>query len=202
MWEERSQFDGTLDRVQRQVERRDNVTMGVLFNTICDPSFDHIWGGFKTAEMLQEPCNILNHDPAWFAPFHMVNNAEFKSVYCKHTFDSKSWSWISPELVKMLYITARCKQLIISCHPLLMQPCATKKNTRRVLQTSQFSMSNEGHGKKLFYTEHAARWSQFHRCGYYNSIEAYGTWLRTTLCNPGDQNWAKLKMKRHCDVLA
>lgn len=32
----------------------------------------------------------------------------------------------SPDLVKMLHITARCKQLILSCHPLLMQACKRK----------------------------------------------------------------------------
>lgn len=35
-----------------------------------DPSFNQIWGVFlKKNKMLQEPCNSLNHVPAWFCSF-------------------------------------------------------------------------------------------------------------------------------------
>lgn len=72
----------------------------------------------------------------------------------------------SPELV-MLYITACCKELILSCHPLLMQACKKSTLKQRTRNKSVFLLK----GKKLFYTKHAARWFQFHLRGY--SVEAY-----------------------------
>lgn len=97
-----------------------------MYNTKCDPSFDQIWGEFKK-KMLQEPCNSLNHVPAWFAHFYMANN-EFKSVCCNNHWNRFLTQKLvgSPELLKMLYITACCKQLILFCHPLFMQTCKRK----------------------------------------------------------------------------
>lgn len=56
----------------------------------CDASFDQVWG--KLENCYKVPHNDLNHVPAWFAHFYMVNNTEFKSVgFVPNRFWIKSW---------------------------------------------------------------------------------------------------------------
>lgn len=78
--------------------------------------------------MLQEPCKSLNNFPATFPRYFMVNK---KNIFFRQT-RLTSMLVGSPQLV--LYITACCKQLLLSCHPLFMRTC--KKSTYK--QNSSF----------------------------------------------------------------